>query len=339
MDFPSLQDKVVVITGASSGIGKLAVQEFLNQGARVVLAARSEDAMQEHLQTMEVGPDRALVVPVDVSKPDDVAQLAQKTLEHFGRVDVWINGASISTYAAVEQLEPHEFERVIQVNLLGSIYGSREALKIFKKQRYGNLINISSVLGKSSVPLQSAYVAAKHGIVGFTSSLREEMMAEGLYPEIGISVILPASMDTPFFLHARSKLGRVPKPINPVYHPAKTVNALLECARHPQPEIVVGFAGKLMIWGYSNMPRVLEKWMSRQGIRDQMTNYPLGERESQDNFDAPMPGFHTIQGGFQPTGEYLKDYARKHPLRIALSVALPVGLTWLVLNRGKGIRV
>jgi NAD(P)-dependent dehydrogenase (short-subunit alcohol dehydrogenase family) len=331
MKYHSLLDKVVVITGASSGIGKLAVEEFIAQGAKVVLAARSEEEMNAHLNELDLDDNVAIAVKTDVSDWAQVKDLAKRACDHFGRIDVWVNNASISLYGPVELVTPDEIRRVVDVNLMGQIHGMKAALDVFKSQHYGNIINITSALGKSSTPLQAAYVATKHGIVGFSSALREELM-ERPYKDIDVSVIMPSSMDTPLFVHARSKMGRAPKPIPPVYDPALTVDAILDCAVNPKPEVVVGGGGKLLVWMYRVAPRLTDWYMARTGVKSQLTDIPEPV-EGHDNMFEPMPGTSHIRGGLGTTSEHMSEYARKHPVRIAISIAVPTVLALGLLSR------
>jgi short-subunit dehydrogenase len=331
MKYNALLDKVVVITGASSGLGKLAVEEFLYHGAKVVLAARSEEAMKEHLEKLNIKEDRAIAVKTDVSQPEAVNALARKAVDQFGRIDVWINNAAVNLFSAVEQLEVDEIRRVIDVNLLGQIYGMKAAIDVFKEQQYGNLINVASILAKSSVPLQSVYVASMHGVEGFSSVLREELMVRPL-KNVDVSVIFPSSMDTPFFIHARSKLGRTPKPMPPVYDPRKVVQAMIACAKDPQPEIVVGNGGKFMWLASRVAPTFLERLMGRTGISSQITEQ-LEPMEGQDNLFKPMPGTYQIRGGYGTTGDMMTNYIRKHPIQVSISVAIPLLFFFALLQR------
>lgn len=331
MRYRNLLDKVIVITGASSGIGKLAVERFLEKGAKVVLAARSQEAMEQHLRELQVSEKRAIVVRTDVSDYQQVKALARRAVDHFGRIDAWVNNAAVSLYGEVDQLTVEEIRRVVDVNLIGQIQGMKTALEVFKEQKYGNIINIASALGKGSTPLQSAYTATKHGIVGFSSVLREELMSRG-YKDIDVSVLMPSSIDTPLFIHAKSRLGVMPKPIPPIYGPHMVVDALLRCALNPKPEIVVGGGGKTMVWAYRYLPMLLERYMGRRGVPMQITDIPKPV-EGNDNLFHPMPGTDHIRGGFSTTGEHLMEYSRKHPIRIAITIAVPLLLTYGLLRR------
>ncbi len=326
MKYKTLLDKVVVITGASSGVGKLAAEEFIAKGAHVVLAARSESAMKEHLEHLNVDAERAICVKTDVSDWEQVNALAEKAVDQFGRIDIWVNNAAVNLYGEVEQLEIEEIRRVIDVNLMGQIHGMKAALEKFKEQHYGTLINVSSLLGKATVPLQSVYAATEHGIVGFSSALREELMT-GVYKDIDLSVILLPSLDTPFFIHAKSKLGLMPKPIPPVYDPKVAVEAILDCALEPQPEVIVGVLGKVFVTASNLMPLLSERYWGTRGIKRQLTNKPKSV-EGNDNLFAPMPNTNYVRGLCGTTSDYLLGYAKKHPIQVAAAAIIPLFLAY-----------
>ncbi|HEY9688114.1 MAG TPA: SDR family oxidoreductase [Coleofasciculaceae cyanobacterium] len=331
MKFDSLQDKIVVITGASSGIGKLTAEKFLKLGAKVVLAARSIEEMRHHLK---VGEEQALAVETDVSDHSQVAALSQLAIAHFGGLDIWINNAGISVYGRFEEITPDEMSRLLDVDLKGSMYGSYEAIRIFKAQGHGSLINVSSVLGKAAVPLQSAYVAAKHGIVGFSESLREELIHDGQSDRISVSLVLPSSMDTPLFRHARSKEGLQPYPLPPVYDPKLTADAIIGCAMNPVPEVTPGGAGRFFIQISRFLPGLAEQYMAKTAVRQQLLELPKPE-VGDDNLYAPMPGTQDVRGGIGTTGEHLRESITRHPIRISLSLAIPTLLLALFLRQRK----
>jgi NAD(P)-dependent dehydrogenase (short-subunit alcohol dehydrogenase family) len=332
MKLDSLQDKIVIITGASSGIGKLTAEEFLKRGAKVVLAARSIEEMRQHLKHLNVGEDRALAVETDVSDHAQVAALSQLAIAHFGGLDIWVNNAGISIYGRFEEITPDEMGRLLDVDLKGTMYGSYEAIRIFKAQGHGNLINVSSVLGKAAVPLQSAYVAAKHGIVGFSESLREELIHDGQFDRISVSLVLPSSMDTPLFRHARSKEGLQPQPLSPVYDPKVTADAIIRCAMNPVPEVAAGGAGRFFIQLSRFLPGVAEQYMAKTAVRQQLLDMPKPE-VGDDNLYAPMPGTQDIRGGIGTTGEHVREAMTQHPIRVGLSIAIPAMLLALFLRQ------
>jgi len=333
MRLDSLQDRVIVLTGASSGIGKLAVEAFLKEGARLVLAARSQQDMQQHLMELGIGEHEAFVVPTDVGDFEQVQQLAQEAKARFGRIDIWINNASINAYGYVEDMDIRDVERIIQVDLLGPIYGMKVVLPIFLEQGYGNIMNINAIEGVAPMPLQSAYDAAKHGMLGFSCALREELM-DGRYPgkQIDVVDILPASMDTPFTIHSKSMMGKLPRPMPPIYDPMMTVNAMVKHAKQPQPLVTVGPAGKLISAQARLFPTFSEWVMSKICIPGFMTSKPKPVQGA-DNLYGEMPDTNSIYGGFSSTRGTVFEMVKQYPLQTALASIVPLVLMTLWLRR------
>ena len=196
-----LQGKVVVITGASSGFGKGAALRFAEEGANLVLGARRKKLLKKVAAECEQRGGRALAVECDVSEQDDVDRLAEKAINHFGRLDVWVNDAGVAAYGEFDKVPISEHVQVIKTNLLGTMYGSHAAMKYFDERGAGTLINISSFLGEASAPYHASYVASKHGIRGLGTSLRQELEAKNI-TDIHVCTVMPTSHDTPFFEHA-----------------------------------------------------------------------------------------------------------------------------------------
>ena len=325
MKMDSLQDKVVVITGASSGIGKRAVERFLLEGAKVVMAARTEEAMTEHVNRLNVSPERVLVVKTDVSDYAQVRHLADSALQTFNRIDVWVNNAAVNMYGYVEDLKVEDIRQVIDVNLMGQIHGMKVALDVFKNQHFGNIINVASVFGVAAAPLEAAYAASKHGILGFSCALRQELMTDQYkHMDIEVMDLLPASMDTPFTRHAKSMTGQLPKPMPPIYDPELTVDAILKYAQSPKPMAVVGNSGKLMVMGMRFAPLLTERFMSWIGVPSQQTKEPKPV-EGDDNLYTTSKRDMEIYGGFKttPIRQHLAEYAKRHPVRVAITALVP----------------
>jgi short-subunit dehydrogenase len=315
-----LNEQVVVITGASSGIGRETAIELGNKHASVVLAARSETALSEVAKEVERLGGKAHVVVTDVAEWEQVNRLAQEAVNRFGRIDTWVNNAAVAEYATVEEMTVEEINRIIQVILMGQIYGMKAALPHMKREREGTIINVASVVAERSVPLQAAYCAAKHGIKGFTEALRLELAHE--HSGINVTLIMPSSINTPLFAHARSKLGVMPKPIPPVYEPRVVAEAILYAAEHPQRDVVVG-GGKML----STMERIspsLVDWFMLQGgrmFKQQKTNRP---DDGKDNLFAPMNGTGSTTGEFGERSKSTSLFTRElelHPNRKRLLVA------------------
>ena len=328
-----VSEQVVVITGASSGIGRETALQFGERGASVVLAARNEQALQEAVSEIERLGGKAYVVVTDVSDWHQVEQLARETVERFDRIDTWVNNAAISMYATVEQTTIEEIDRMIQVILLGQIYGMKAALPIMKRQNSGTIINVASALAKRSVPLQSAYCAAKHGIKGFTESLRLELEQER--SGIQVTLIMPSSMNTPLFNHARSKMDVKPQPIPPIYEPRVVAEAILFAAEHPRREMVVGGAGKFLTVMERISPRLLDKYMLQgdRAFKQQKTDQPANNR---DNLFEPMEETGSTTGDFGQHSKSVSLYTRhleRYPNRKRLLVAATLIGAGLLLSR------
>ena len=283
------------MTGASSGIGRATALELGRRGASVVLAARNEDALAEVVAQVERAGGRAHAVPTDVTKPQDVEGLAAATVERFGAIDAWINNAAVSLYATVEESSMEEIARVIDVDLRGVVRGVKAALPHMKRQGFGTIVNNASTLGERSVPLQSAYCAAKHGVVGFTESLRLEVARERA--DIRVVLVLPSSINTPFFEHARSKLGVLPRAIPPVYEPRVVADAIARAVEAPVRDVFVGGAGKLLQVLRRLSPALVDRYMlvGDNGARQQRSDEP---DDGVDNLFEPVAGTGSVAGRF-----------------------------------------
>jgi short-subunit dehydrogenase len=331
-----LSDQVVVVTGASQGIGRETALRIARNGGAVVAAARNERALTTLVDEITAGGGTASAVPTDVADHDQVAHLAARAIERFGRIDTWVNNAAVSVYASVEQLEPEEMERIVRVNLLGQMYGARAAIPHLRAAGGGTIINIGSALSERAIPLQSAYVATKHAVQGFSEALRLEMA----HDETGIDVvlILPSSMNTPLFAFARSKLGRQPMPVPPVYDPGTVADAILHAAEHGGREIVVGGWGKMLTVAQWLSPTLLDAYMLQGGRawKDQLTPLP---DDARDNLFEPSTGTGSTRGTFgdgaKPTSLYT-THLELHPNRKrALATALFAGAIAAIRRIGR----
>ena len=331
-----LGDQVIVVTGASQGIGRETALQLGVRGASVVIAARNEEALRELAAQVERLGGQAEPVVTDVAEYDQVDRLAQRAIERFGRFDTWVNNAAVSIYATVEQLEPDEMERLVRVNLLGQMYGSKAAIAHMKPRRSGTIINVGSALSERAIPLQSAYVASKHGVQGFSEALRLEQMHQDA--NIDVVLILPSSMNTPLFNFARSKLGVQPMPVPPVYEPRVVAEAICHAAEHGGREIVVGGWGKLLIAGQWLSPSLLDRYMLQGGraFEQQKTRRPDDHRDNL--FDASTgPGSTTGEfGAHSKSTSLYTTHLELHPNRKRITAgALMLGALALVRRIGR----
>lgn len=288
-------NRVVVITGASSGFGRGAALRFAKAGDNVVIAARRESLLDEVAAQCRKAKVEALAVEADVSSAADVHELAEKALDKFGRIDVWVNNAGVGTVARFEEAPLQEHEQVIRTNLLGTIYGSYEALKQFRKQGTGVLINVASFAGKVAIPYMSSYAASKFGVRGLGMALRQELAQNG-EDNIRVSTVMPVSFDTPFFEHAANHTGKPVQPIGSVYDPKEVIETIFEMSNDPQDEAVVGTEGKISSIAQRLSPKLVEKQMAKNAQRDQMEQKERA-RDSSGSLFRPMKRGKGIYGG------------------------------------------
>jgi NAD(P)-dependent dehydrogenase (short-subunit alcohol dehydrogenase family) len=237
-----LQGKVVVVTGASSGFGKGAALRFAEEGATVVLAARRGELLDALARECQGSGAKALAVPTDVSRREQVERLAEAAVRTFGRIDVWVNDAGVGALGRFERIPLDVHEHVIRTDLLGTLYGSYFAYRQFLKQKAGTLINIASQLGREPASYYTSYSAAKHGVVGLTESLRQEA-AENKATGVHIRVVLPTAYDTPFFEHAANYTGHEIEPPKPLHDPRDVIETIVRLAHDPDDRELVGAEG------------------------------------------------------------------------------------------------
>jgi short-subunit dehydrogenase len=266
-------DKVIVITGASSGFGKGAALEFARRGAALVLAARSANLLEDLARECESTGGRALAVPTDVSSREAVESLAGQAIARFGHFDVWINDAGVAAVGRFDQVPLVDHDQVIRTDLLGTIYGSYCALKHFRERNAGTLINVASAIGKIPSPLYASYAAAKFGIVGLSDALRQELRQDKV-ESVHVCTVMPMAHSTEFFEHAANYTGRETVPIPPTYDPKVTVDALVRLASRPEDEVITGVQGKIANFLHHLMPNAVEKLMAVNTEKAQLEDAP-----------------------------------------------------------------
>lgn len=291
-----LKGKVVVITGASSGIGKGAARDYAKAGASVVLAARRGELLDELAREIEAAGGRALAVPTDVSKQSNVEALGQAAVSQFGRIDVWVNNASGGALGRFEDVPLADHVLVIETDLLGTLSGSYFALKQFKAQGAGILINVASVIGKVPAPYFASYAAAKHGVVGLSGAIRQELEAADI-KDIRVCVVMPTSMDTPFFEHAANYTGHKAVPIPPVYDAQEVVDVLVRLASKPEDEVTVGTAGVITNIAHNLLPGATDAAMRHQTDKAQMEKAESAPN-TEGSLRTPLPGGTEVSGGW-----------------------------------------
>ncbi|MDQ3711186.1 MAG: SDR family oxidoreductase [Acidobacteriota bacterium] len=338
-----INEQVVVIFGASSGIGRQAALDFAERGAKVVVAARSEDGLKSLVEEIETKGGEAYYLIADAADFSQVKTVADSTFEKYGRLDTWVHSAGAFLFAKVEQTDADEYKRLIEVNLLGQIYGAKAALPYLKKSG-GALIHISSVEAWRTVPFQSAYGASKHGINGFVQALRSELAHDKV--PVSVSQILPAAINTPIYDKGRNKTPFKPRPVPPIYHPQIVSDAILYAAENPVTDLVAGGAGVGVVLAERFSPRLAEWMTGLIGFVGQKSDEKIDGEYAGSLFET-VAGFDTVEGRFND--EQLKSdpitWLSTHPTEknILLTVGGIVGgfLAWRLVksseNNDEGI--
>ena len=332
MRLKPVEEQVVVLMGASSGIGRESALRFARKGTRVVVSARGEEGLDSLVQEIRGKGGEAIAVTADTSKFDQVKAVADRAVREYGRLDSWVHLAAVGLFATFEQTTPEEFERVIDVNLMGQVYGAMAALPHIKREGRGALIHISSVEAKRSFPLHSAYGASKHGIDGFLEALRVELRHEG-WP-ISVTQVMPATINTPFFDKGRSKLGVKAVGIPPIYEPGTVADTILYAAENPARDLVCGGAAQALILNQRLSPRMLDAVLTtRAGFAPQKTAEPRSE-DDPDNLYSPIRGHDTAKNGFRALSRSFYNWMEMNPVvRRGAAVGTALGLLTALRRR------
>jgi NAD(P)-dependent dehydrogenase (short-subunit alcohol dehydrogenase family) len=281
-----LSDQVVVVAGGSYGLGRAIAEEAARTGARVVIGARTPEALEA------VAVD--LAVETDVAERDQVERLVQMAVDRFGRVDSYIANAMVTVYAEAHRLEEDELRRVFDVNFFGGVYGYWAALPHLRAS-HGTYIQIASALSYRGIPLQAAYCSTKAALRTFFESARVELRKE--QAGVDVSVILPAAINTPQFDRARQKMGLQPQPVPPIYQPEPFAQAVVRCCEHPVRELPIGWGAQKLLWGQKLSPRTGDLVLLQNGWRSQHTE-ELKSIHSPDNLFESLPGDPGAHGRF-----------------------------------------
>jgi NAD(P)-dependent dehydrogenase (short-subunit alcohol dehydrogenase family) len=287
--------KVVVVTGASAGVGRAAARAFGERGACVGLVARGMDGLEAARREIEAAGGQAVVAPADVGDPDQVESAAAAVERAFGPIDVWVNNAMLSVFSPVKEMTPAEYKRVTEVTYLGYVYGTLAALRRMLPRNSGSIVQVGSALAYRSIPLQSAYCAAKHAVMGFTESLWCELLHDE--SDVQLSIVQMPALNTPQFSWVKSRLPREPQPVPPIFQPEVAARAIVWASEHRRRELYVGFPTFEAIVGERVAPRILDHYLARSGYDSQQTDEPVhpGRR---DNLWEPVPGDHGAHGTF-----------------------------------------
>ena len=287
--------EVVVITGASAGVGRATARKFARHGARIALVARGTDGLEAVRREVEELGGTALVVPVDVANAEQVEAAAARIEIDLGKIDIWINNAMASVFSPIKEMMPEEFRRVTEVTYLGCVYGTLAALKRMLPRNQGTIVQVGSALAYRGIPLQSAYCAAKHAIQGFCDSLRCELIHDN--SKVKVTMLQMPALNTPQFGWVKSRLPRKAQPVPPIFQPEVAAEAIYFAAHNPRREFYVGFPSVKAIVANKIAPGLLDHYLARHGYDSQQ--YDGAEDPNRpDNLWQPVLGDHGAHGCF-----------------------------------------
>jgi NAD(P)-dependent dehydrogenase (short-subunit alcohol dehydrogenase family) len=284
--------EVVVITGASAGVGRATVREFAKRGALIGLLARGRDGLEGAWREVEAAGGRALVLPTDVADAEAVERAAAEVEREFGPIDIWINNAMVSVFSPIKEMTAEEFRRVTEVTYLGAVHGTMAALKRMQPRDRGMIVQVGSALSYRSIPLQSAYCAAKHAMRGFTDSLRCELVHDG--SKVRVTMVQLPALNTPQFDWTKTRLPGKAQPVPPIYQPEVAAEAIYWAAHQNRREVNVGLPTVAAIVGNKLAPGLLDHYLGATGVDGQQTSEPENPDKPNNLFEpvAGDPGAH-----------------------------------------------
>jgi NAD(P)-dependent dehydrogenase (short-subunit alcohol dehydrogenase family) len=303
--------KVVVVTGASAGIGRATARAFGAKGDRVALLARNEAALEIAADEVRQRGGEALVCRVDIADAETVESAAAEVERRWGRIDTWVNNAMATVFAPATEITPEEYRRVTEVTYLGCVHGTLAALRRMKPRDEGTIIQVGSALVYRSIPLQSAYCAAKAAMRGFTDSLRCELVHDR--SRVQLCMIQLPAVNTPQPLLQRNKMRRQAQPVPPMYSPELIADAIVFLAEHPRRELVVGGSSLKAILGQKLVPGLLDRYLGKNGWEAQLVDAP-NDPARPDCLFEPLPGDHGAHGPYrdQEKSRSLQLWAATH---------------------------
>jgi NAD(P)-dependent dehydrogenase (short-subunit alcohol dehydrogenase family) len=328
--------EVVVITGASAGAGRAAVREFARHGASIGLIARGRDGLEGARREVEAAGGQALVLPTDVANAREVEAAAERVENELGPIDIWVNDATTSVFSPIREMTAEEFKRVTEVAYLGYVYGTLSALKRMLPRDRGTIVHVGSALAYRSIPLQAAYCAAKHAVLGFHAALRTELLHDR--SNVHTTMVQMPALNTPQFGWVKSRLPRKAQPVPPIFQPEVAARAIYYAAHHPtRREYYAGWSTVKAIVGNKLVPSLADHYLARTGYDSQQYD-GTEDPNRPNNLMEPVPGDHGAHGAFddQAHSRSLELWAETHASWLAAAAAgLAIAATLLNLWKDK----
>lgn len=286
---------VVVVTGASAGIGRATARAFARSGYDVGLIARGIDGLQAAKREVEASGQRALAIPTDVADPAQVEAAAARVERELGAIDIWVNNAMATVFSPCLEISPAEYQRATEVTYLGTVYGTLAALKRMRARDRGTIVQIGSALAYRAIPLQAPYCGAKFAVRGFTDSLRSELLHDNC--NVRLTMIQLSAFNTPQFDWAHSHMPKRAQPVPPIFQPELAARAVVWAAQHPRREVTVGFPAFMAIFAQRFIPGMLDRILAHRGYHGQLTDEPRPS-DQPSNLFRPVPGDRGAHGRF-----------------------------------------
>jgi short-subunit dehydrogenase len=325
--------QVVVVTGASGGVGRAIAHAFAKRGADVALLARGKEGLDAAAREVEALGGRALVLPTDVADHEQVEAAAAAVEEHFGPIDVWVNDAMATVFAQFADTTAEEFARATQVTYLGAVYGTMAALRRMRPRDHGTVVQVGSALAYRAIPLQAAYCGAKFAIRGFTDSVRTELLHDK--SKVWISMVQLPAVNTPQFSWCRTKMPDHPQPVAPIYQPEVPAEVVVYAAHHRRREIWVGGSAVEAIVANKIAPRLLDWYLAKTGFKSQQMQGRPVSPERPNNLFEPVPADAATHGIFDDRAKRrsIQVWATMHRVAMAGAIALGIGVATTLARR------
>ncbi|MFL6350304.1 MAG: SDR family oxidoreductase [Bryobacteraceae bacterium] len=308
----SKQGKVVVVTGASAGVGRAVAAEFARQKAHIGLIARGRERLEATKREVEELGGKALVLPTDVADPQQVEAAARDVEQQLGPIEIWVNNAMTTIFAPFLEITPDEFKRATEVTYLGQVYGTMAALKRMRSRNRGCIVQVGSALAYRSIPLQSPYCGAKHAIVGFTDSIRSELIHD--HSDVHITAVMLPAMNTPQFSWCRTRLPRHPQPVPPIFQPEVAARAIVWASSQKRREVYVAWPTVKAIYGQEVVPSFADQYLAKHAYDGQQTSETVSPHRP-DNLFEPVQGEYSAHGIFDNRA---KDFSVQSSMNLNL---------------------